>query len=611
MSFSATPDIKEQVKQATDIVDLIGADMPLRRQGRMFVALCPWHADSRPSLQVNPDRQTWRCWVCDIGGDAFSYVMQRESGISFREALEMLAERAGIPLSTHGRKITPGSPDDKNTLYKAMAWAEDQLHRCLLESPEAEPARDYLHKRGIDHASIVRYHIGFWPNQSHWLMDRSKTTSYSPQILEAVDLVGRGDYGYYDRFSGRVIFSIRDAQSRPIALGGRILPEFAKERSAKYINSRETRLFTKSEHLYGLDLARERAHRSRQIVVMEGYTDVVIARQFGLENCVAVLGTALGAKHLSILRRYADCVILVLDGDDAGQRRAGEVLELFIASQLELRIVTLPEGLDPCDFLLQRGAEALAQEIENAVEALEHHVRKLTTGFNPAHDTQRANRALEEILLTISKAPRLSSETTSALRLREQQTLSRLARTFVVDESALRDRLAELRRKQTSFAQPPQGSAAGAAVPAGDKRYESLSGWDRELFIVLLQNPTAISVVMENVAADDLANDTARQLLGWYCELEAQGELPDLACLLNHIDSPGLKNILVELEDDRERREAVDAKMQLSHLLDAYRRRQLEAERRGQLLRLEQRQLNDKEELELLTRLIEGRRDEP
>ena len=144
MSFGSSYETKEQVRQATDLVDLVSRSIRLRRQGRIYVGLCPWHDDSRPSLQVNPDRQSWKCWVCNIGGDVFSFVMKRE-GVDFPEALRMLAERAGIELSPHGaKKATPGSPDDKQTLYRAMAWAEEQFHRCLLDSADAEPARQYL-----------------------------------------------------------------------------------------------------------------------------------------------------------------------------------------------------------------------------------------------------------------------------------------------------------------------------------------------------------------------------------------------------------------------------------------------------------------------------------
>ena len=385
MSFGSSFDTKEQVRQATDLVDLVSRSIQLRRQGRMYVGLCPWHDDARPSLQVNPDRQTWKCWVCDVGGDVFSFVMKRE-GVDFPEAIRILADRAGINLSPQGhKKATPGGPDDKQTLYRAMAWAEEQYHRCLLESPEAEPARRYLDERGIQHESILRFHLGFSPPGWQWLLDRARTTTFSPAVLDAAGLLGKTQDGqrHVDRFRGRLIFSIRDTEHRPIAFGGRILPQLsATKEAAKYINSPETRLFTKSNHLYGLDIVRAATKSDPHIIVVEGYTDVIMAHQQGLNNVVAALGTAVGERHVSILRRFADRITLVLDGDEAGQRRTNEVLELFVAAQVDLRVLTLPSGLDPCDFLRDHGRAAFDELLLHAVDALDHKARTVTEGLN-------------------------------------------------------------------------------------------------------------------------------------------------------------------------------------------------------------------------------------
>ena len=359
MSFAPPldQDIKEQIRQATDIVDLVGGYLPLRRQGRIYVGICPWHDDSRPSLQVNPERQSWKCWVCDVGGDVFNFVMQHER-IGFREALEMLADRAGIQLRPASRPETPpGSPHDKKTLYSAMQWAAQQFHQCLLLAPEAEAARRYVEERGLTPESVQRFGLGFSPEGWQWLLDRARAKGFSVQVLEAVGLCAKSPNSgrYYDRFRGRLMFPIRDVQGRTIAFGGRILPGASGDNPAKYINSPETKLFSKSDNLYALDLARERVTKLREIVVVEGYTDVMMAHQVGVDHVVAVLGTALGPRHIQVLRRFAHRVILVLEGDEAGQRRTNEILELFVAAQIDLRILTLPEEFDPCEFLLERG----------------------------------------------------------------------------------------------------------------------------------------------------------------------------------------------------------------------------------------------------------------
>ena len=480
--FSGSADTKERIRESIDIVDVIGASIELRRQGRNFVGLCPWHQDSRPSLQVNQERQSWKCWVCDVGGDVFSFVMQRE-GFGFREALEMLAERAGITLERSPvNRAEPGSPNDKNTLYKAMAWAAKAYHRCLLEAADAAAGRKYLAERDIRETSIQQFQIGFVPNQWNWLVGQAERASFSPEVLESVGLAVKSERTgrWYDRFRGRIMFPICDTQRRPIAVGGRILPEFAEEKSAKYINSPETRLFSKSEQLYGLDLARDAVAKQNEVIVMEGYTDVVMARQSGIEHAVAVLGTALGQRHIPLLKRFTDRIALVLDGDTAGQRRANEILDLFIANQVDLRIVTLPDQLDPCDYVNQHGADAMLQTVATAPDAWEHKIQKEIGGVDLLRDTHGANRALETLIGTFAMTPTINQSGSSAQLLREQQILSRLAREFGLEEHQLRQRLAAARRQQAEKRAVRFDSAENSPKPATPK--PRLEPMERDLF---------------------------------------------------------------------------------------------------------------------------------
>ncbi|MCA9246875.1 MAG: hypothetical protein KDA42_07155, partial [Planctomycetales bacterium] len=262
MSIDARNEAKERVREAVDIVDLVGSYLPLRNQGRDMVGLCPWHDDSRPSLRVSPERQSYKCFVCDLGGDIFSFVQQIE-GVTFPEALELLAERAGIVLPKSGQASTPEKSSEKKLLLAAMDWATQQYHRFLIEGRDAEIAREYLRGRHISDESLARFRIGYAPNEWDWLLQRAAGTPYTPAVLEKVGLLKRrssGD-GYYDAYRGRVLFTIRDCsnrEARPIALGGRILPEFSDDATPKYINSPDTPLFSKNRQLYGFDQARQR-----------------------------------------------------------------------------------------------------------------------------------------------------------------------------------------------------------------------------------------------------------------------------------------------------------------------------------------------------------------
>lgn len=601
-------DAKEQVRQATDIVELVGKSIELRRAGRNYVGRCPWHDDRRPSLQVNPDRQTWKCWVCDIGGDAFSYVMKREN-CDFVEALKMLAERAGIQLSPERqKKIEPGSPDDKNTLYQCCDWAARQFHEFLLKSDAAETARQYVEGRHITPASVERFRIGFAPDQWTWLMDRARSTPYSPKVLEACGLLGQSERtgGQYDRFRGRVIFPIRDTQGRTIAFGGRILPQLAAEDAAKYINSPETRLYSKSDTLYALDIVRNQIQKSRQLTVVEGYTDVILCHQHGAGDVVACCGTALNERHIKLLKRFADTVFLVLDGDAAGQNRTNDILELFVAAQMDLRVLTLPDELDPAEFMEERGGDSFRVLLSGAIDALEHKIRHATRGIDLARDTHRANQALEEILRTIASGMPAGGLDTAGLRA--QQLLARLARQFAVDETDVRTRFNQLRRGVKSKYGDPAASDAPAAAPHA---IGSLSPGETELLEILVLNHELAPIALSDVADSDLASATAREIFLTYRRLEEAGQSLEFGTVLAEIEDPQLKHVLVQLDDlahAKSPKAILAAPDRLRSVIRQFHQQHELRELRQTEAALEQRTFNDEEELSVLSQMIETKR---
>ncbi len=607
MSFIIDQEIKERVRRAVDIVDLVGSSLDLRRNGRGYVARCPWHDDRRPSLQVNPERQTWKCWVCDIGGDVFSFTMQRE-GITFPEALRMLAERAGITLEEAGKGGKPSlSPDDKRLLYQAVTWACQEYEKCLRESSEAERARTYLDQRGLKDEILKKFQVGYSPSGWDWLQRRAQAANINPQYLETTGFLGRSERGSrYDRFRERVMFPIRDPQGQTIAVGGRILP--GSTEAAKYINSPETRLYSKSHQLFGLDMARDMITKSRRALVMEGYTDVMMAHQHGVQNAVAVCGTALGSGHIRLLRRFCDEVILVLDGDEAGQRRTNEVLELFVAAQMNLRILTLPAGLDPCDYLLQQGAEAFTALVDEAIDALEHKIRVSCRGFDPLLDTHRANKALEDILATIALAPRQAMMADDAMQLRQNQLLNRLARHFQVAEPELRQRLKQLRDKpQTEAARWLKADNPTAAPAAKNYRFNDLARLDRELFEILILQADLAPLALERIDPNQLNSDCARELLAIYQRLEMEGHSLDFSSVVANTEDPSLKNVLVSLEEDclrKAQRKPMEAYHRLQALLDRL-NEQVVVKTQQEIIRtLEEAKLSDEEAVDVLQDLI-------
>jgi DNA primase len=632
VSFSSY-DTKERVRQAVDLVDLVGSVISLRRQGRNFVGLCPWHDDSRPSLQVNPERQSWKCWVCNLGGDVFSFVMQRE-GVTFPEAMAMLAERARIvleePRRDGGRRSgpqdfsdgpvyaddygiegaaprEPAQPEvaiDKPMLYRAMAWAVGQFHKYLLEAPQAEPARKYLDERGITEESIARWQLGYAPDEWHWLCERVAGKGSALAALERVGVLGKSERGHFDRFKGRVLFPIRDVQGRPIALGGRILPGAvtpAGDRPpAKYINSPETPLFSKNREFYGLDLARESIVKHKNILIMEGYTDCIVAHQYGFTSAVAVLGTALGENHVRRLRFADDCsVTLILDGDEAGRKRTNQILELFVAAQVDLRILTLPDELDPCDFLHERGAEAFSTLLPTALDALEHRIREATRDVDPT-DTHRATASLEEILETLASAG--SGGTLSGpARLRHQQLLSRLAKRFHLPEEDLRGRMAEIKRRARTKSSQRTETSTAAQQPG-------IPAIERELLELILLEPAVFGEIASVVEPGQITSASVRQIFDVCRRLSANNIETQFDRLITEIDDPAIKNLLVEIDEQAHARAARGAVPRREDLLEQLQWRERQREHREQVAVLADRRLDEKEELALIERMMHERR---
>jgi len=598
-------DIKERVRDATDIADLVASYITLRRQGKNLVGLCPWHDDSKPSFNVNPERQTFRCWVCDIGGDVYSFLMRMEK-IEFREALEQLAERAGIDLP-RGRGALP--VDERKSLHAVLTWACDRFADHLRRAPEAEPARAYLRDRGLSAATIERFHLGHAPAAWDWLLRQAPAAGFSAELLAraglAVERQERG--GHYDRFRDRVMFPIRDPQGRCVAFGGRVLP--GSTEGAKYINSPETPVFSKSSLLYGLDSARDGMARTGRAVVVEGYTDCLAARQVGCDDVVAVLGTALGDRHAKLLRRYADRLVLVLDGDDAGRRRADEVLDVLLAEPIDIRIARMPDGVDPCEFALEEGRAAFEALVESAVDALDYRLEEAAAKVTGRGD-DAALTAVESVLVALSRVSDRSSLAPSQRRLREDQILGRLSRRFGLSRDALLGRLAALR----------DGSSVrttGAAAGSGEARAERLPpttptrlpAWDREVLEVLVGVPEATGLVIREIPADDLEHRASRTVLEAARRMHAEGREVSLGGLLLELTDPALHSLLVAVDSHVHSSSAASAADRLSHLEEALRQRRANRDVAAGLRTLKSSGLDADAEAKLLAQLVATRRE--
>jgi DNA primase len=602
-------DLKERVRDAIDIVDLVGTYLSLRRAGKAMVGLCPWHEDSRPSFQVNPERQTFRCWVCNIGGDVFSFLMKMER-LEFREALEQLAQRAGIDLP-RGRGGLP--TDEKASILAALSWAADRYRDCLRGAPDAKPARDYLAARGLTQQTIDTFRLGYAPPAWDWLLRQASAAGISTAHLAKAGLVvERQDRsGHYDRFRDRAMFPICDHLARCVAFGGRVLPG-APPDSAKYINSPETQLFSKSSMLYGLDTARDAMSKSRRAIVVEGYTDCLAARQAGIHDVVAVLGTALGERHAKLLRRYADRIVLVLDGDDAGRRRANEILDVLLAEPIDLRIARLPTGVDPCEFVLEQGRDAFETLVASAGDPLDYRLDEALASLAPDAGDDASLAAVESVLAALAKVAAQSSLTPSQSRLREDQVVGRLSRRFGLSREALRSRMLALRttsgkRSSTAATRSDTGDESDAMAPSPGLM-RRLPAWDREVIEVLVGVPDAAGLIVREVQSAELETQEGRAVLEAARRLHAEGREIALAGLLLEIHDPAVQSLLVAVDETSATRTPLDSQERVHHLEDALRRRSAQRQAHRSARTLKTSRLDPGSEAALLEQLVAQRR---
>ncbi|MFO0917741.1 MAG: DNA primase [Planctomycetaceae bacterium] len=550
MSTASPAEFKELVRSRTDIAELIGESVALQPQrgGRVFVGLCPFHPDHNPSLQVNPERQTYRCWVCDQGGDCFSFVMKHEN-LSFPEALELLARRAHLEIPKSSRRSGEGATD-KTPLYDVLQWAERQFHECLLHSAVAQRARDYLAGRGFTPETQIKFQMGFHPEDPQWLIQRAQG-KFRPEQLEAARLIAASSYGngYYDEFRDRVVFPICDERGRCVAFGGRILPDSRLSQDAKYFNSKECPVFSKSRLVYGLNWARDAIKQAGRAVVVEGYADCVKLQQAGIGETLATLGTALTEIQVSLMKRFTSNIVLLFDGDDAGVRAAERAVAKFLAQDVDLRILTLPDELDPDEFIAEKGAAELRQLLDQAPEAWEYMCQRGLRNHGVA-TVQSRLRILDELLELLTLSPTLSGS------VKENLFLSRLPQRLGIPEADIRKRLQEIRRgRRQSESRNP--TAAGNSVASPRRQIalalqRSTRGDDRlecEIFQILFTDAHMMEVLGADIGPEDFQHELLRELWTICADLAEAGDWPTFDRVLTRIDCPDLKSLAVWLDE--------------------------------------------------------------
>ena len=488
--------IIEQVRQQSDIVDVIGEHVKLRKNNRNYVGLCPFHKEKTPSFNVNAERGIFKCFGCGKAGNVITFVEQHMH-MGFVDAVRHLAQRAGIDIPDQQRDDPTGEFARQDNAIRALREASE-FYQQVLESSDGAPARAFYRKRGFSEQTCKDFRLGAAPAAWDATMQHLLSRGFAIEhLVDAGLVVTREDGKTYDRFRGRAMFAIADSAGRVVGFSARTLTDDPGQ--PKYVNSPQSIVFEKSKLLYGLDRAKRAIQANRTAILVEGQADVITLHQAGLINVVASSGTALTAEHLRILKRFADGIILVFDSDEAGQKAITKGIELGLAAGFDVRCVVLPSGTDPDSLVRDKGADALRPLIEGSLTWLQYQLERLrSTGqLDDATQQARAVRMMLEWIASVPdelRHPFLLRDLSEAFRLNEHVLSQELQR--VVTGSSQRP---QSRTTPTSASSGFQGSAPGSisdTTSAKPTYVAALLPSERELIRVILTVPDALAIAL-------------------------------------------------------------------------------------------------------------------
>ncbi|MDF3131179.1 DNA primase [Kiritimatiellaeota bacterium B1221] len=519
--------LKEEVRARADIVDIVGRQVKLQKASGVWKGLCPFHNEKTPSFNVNPQRQTYHCFGCGVGGDVFKFVMELEH-LDFMGALEKLAHQTGVEFELDGRGA--GKSGIKKRLFelheKAAVYFENLMH-----SAQGKQALAYLNQRELLPETPKNFRLGFAPDAFEQLLKEARSWGFSDEEIESSGLVGvkdepRGGEKFYDRFRNRLMFPIFDEQARVIGFSGRVIPP--SDAKAKYLNSPETLLFKKSRVLYGIEKARKSIAEKRRAVLCEGQLDVIRCHECEITEAVAAQGTAITDDHARILKRYADEVILLLDADAAGIKAALRSADVLLAEGIITRVASLPPGEDPDDVVRQSGATALRKIVEDADPFVVFQVRTLVQAEGEITETSRLRvaRKVMESIAGVKEA------------VHREEMIRQAAGALGMREESLRQDLASAAPRQNHpprrSAPPPPSPPRPPTPPASPNSQGRLPPAERTLLEILWTQPALIPEAKELVKVSHFRNEEGRQMLSAMYDVTTFTHSGVLDCLREH-----------------------------------------------------------------------------
>ena len=567
-------EILDEVKSSNDIVDVISQYISLKRSGRNYFGLCPFHNEKSPSFSVSPDKQIFHCFGCGVGGNVISFISKIE-GIGFKESIEVLAERANIKLPTIDNSIDSKKEELKAKVYKVNIFTAEYYHKKLYE-PSSKIAQEYVKKRQLNNETLQSFKIGFSGKFDELYQALKKEGFNDEEILES-GLVNKNENGkYIDRYRNRLMIPIFDERNRVIAFGGRVLDDS----KPKYINSPENIVYSKGRHLFGLNVAKK--GDTKRLLIVEGYMDAISLHQRGITNVVASLGTALTTSQGWLLRKNCEQVILGFDSDGAGQTAILRAMEVMQNMGCDMRVLQMSGAKDPDEYVLKYGAVRFQKLLDDAISLIEFKIKILQKDLNLENASDKI-KFLNEIAKLISKI-----ENT----MEREIYIEKIAKGYNISKEAI---YAEVNKLQYSNRKSSNILEKERPVVSRVKREENISEEitkrENTILWILINSVDTYKTIKENIKIEDFKNEENKEILKQiYNALEKGND--NISSVLDHIESEQIQSHLTEIM--AEDYGITDNKKAIEDLLKKYELEKLESKRDRLIEELSQEQNAEK-----------------
>ena len=556
--------LKERVRNApgNDIVSVVSEHLSLTRKGSTYVGLCPFHPDTHPSMTVNPQMQIFKCFACGAGGDVFKFLQMREN-ITFPQALERLAMRAGIEMKSRPRRRDTGKAD-ANTILRVNTWALRYFRKMFTDETAGKEARDYCISRGIPLELADAWQIGSLPDTWDEMTKAAIKAGISEDLLVESGIAIRTKSGsLIDNYKHRLIFPIIDTAGKVIGFGGRTLGDDKR----KYVNSPATAVFDKSNSVYGIDKARHAIVRDKFAVLVEGYTDVIMSHHFGIDNVVAALGTSVTDGQIRLLKRFVGQVVMLLDSDIAGQSAADRALSVCVKQGVDVKVTFVPDGKDPCEFLLSSGADAFREVIDNAVDVFEFKWAHLKEQIDAEGSTAEKHANTVDFLRFIAEAISAGSIDDISLGL----LIRRLAGLTGLTANQIKTRLGQFTQNTNRNI---VSKAENRMVQSISRSSDATAQAQWEIIGILLNAPSNTDRAREFIDPSQISDEPLKRAAEVIIALyDSRGPDFKFTDVLAEIEDTNLASFLVQLEDEGRRKKDYVKRLDSAAELIEYHRR--------------------------------------